>query len=516
MPALPKLLHLRQPKGRPSVAPASAVPSSDDLSARAVPLDVVRRDLQSGALPPDTEVLFTGLGDWTPARDIPELWIQPPPPARASDVDPVADSEQVAASIPPSKHAGDGEGRKKGFGALAIVGAIGGAILFLLLGLGAVYLVYFHYTPVAIRHLPAKCTVAARVDFVDWAFFHPFMDRIPPAIEEATKPKVPPVGPPGPSLKERLLSQANINLDRDVREIAMCVFADAAPATTGKSDPLGGWRGVVALGGRFKRGSIPGIYEAIRGEAWASAFRLDGTGEAAVLRVAPPIGGVIGQAEDGTIIYAPDDTKLAEAREGQTEQDAMQATGLQKKGGLELVVGHVVFATAFGTVAPTAVLDAGTLDALSKIQTGHFAFVLDKNPRIEADVESRSDDDAKLTEAAVRHLLDAAQTELMTTKIDYAGEHGAISGAKVNREEKTVTIRLDFPYGDVDRGATKLSDEIKDEASPLRTKTIPFVAWKAGAGPMPPFLIPSPSTSASGSSSVPPPTGGSIPPIYDE
>ena len=74
--SLPKLLHLRMPKGaaRPSHPPASAmVPSSDDLSARAVPLDVVRRELQSGALPPDTEVLFTGLGDWTPARQVPEL-----------------------------------------------------------------------------------------------------------------------------------------------------------------------------------------------------------------------------------------------------------------------------------------------------------------------------------------------------------------------------------------------------------------------------------------------------------
>ena len=509
---LPKLLHLRQPKGaRPSHPPASAVvPSSDDLSARAVPLDVVRRELQSGALPPDTEVLFTGLGDWTPAREVPELWIAAPPPPPNADAD-AADSAEIAPSIPPSKLAA--EPKRKGFGALAIVGAIGGAIVFLALGAAAVFFAYFYYKPVAIRHLPKKCTVAARVDFIDWAFFHPFMDKIPPAIEDATKPKVPPVGPPQPSLKEKLLAQAGINLDRDVREVAMCVFPDTSPVAAGAPpDPLHGFRAVIALGGRLKKGAIPGIYESIRGESFGSALRLDGTGDAAVIRLAPPVGGVIGQAEDGTLIFAPDDKTLAQAREGTTEEDAEADTGLVKKGGFEIVLGHVLFA-GFATVPPTTEFDAGTLDALSKIQSGHFSVVLDKNPHLEANLESRGDADAKATEAALRHLLDVANTELASTKADYSGEHAAMQGAKVSRDDTRVDVRIDFAYGDVDRGAQTLADQIKDETSPLRSKTIPLFLFEIGAGPVPPFMAkPSPSSSASGAPSGVP----TVPPSYDE
>jgi hypothetical protein len=271
---------------------------------------------------------------------------------------------------------------------------------------------------------------------------------------------------------------------------------------------------VIALGGNIKRGAIPGIYESIRGESWGSAFRLDGTGDSAVIRAAPPVGGVIGQAEDGTLLFAPDDAKLAEAREGTSEEDAESNTGLVKKGGFEIVLGHVLFA-GFATVPPTTALDAGTLDALSKIQSGHFALVLDKNPHIEANLENRGDADAKLTEDALRHLLEVANTELASTKTDYSGEHAAMQGAKISHEDARVDVRIDFAYGDVDRGAGTLADQIKDDASPLRTKTIPLFLWEIGAGPVPPFML-SPAPSASGSASSAPSGVPTPPPTYDD
>ncbi|MEO7092815.1 MAG: DUF4339 domain-containing protein, partial [Polyangiales bacterium] len=291
---LPPLVHVRaaaaQRGARPSAPPSSlGSPSSDDLSARALPVDVARRELQSGQLPRDTEVLFTGLGDWTPAHEVPELWVAPTT-APATDDASADDDPAGSKSLPPSASVSQSPaagGKRRSFGALTVIGALLGALGLLAIGAAAIYFVYFHYTPVATRHLPKKCMVAARVDFIDWAFFKPFTEKIIPAIEEATKPKPPIVatGPEGPSLKERMLAAAGINLDRDVRELAVCVYQDTSPAVAGApADPLHGFRAVIALGGRIKRGAIPGIYEAIRTESYASSFRLDGVGEKAVIR----------------------------------------------------------------------------------------------------------------------------------------------------------------------------------------------------------------------------------------
>ncbi len=504
---LPPLIHLRAPQPRGAGRPSSPPPSSEDLSARAAPVDVVRRELQSGALPRDTEVLFTGIVDWTPASEVPELWIAPvdAPPADAGDAADSVDSHPASSSKNVAPKAGS---KKKGVSALAIIGAIFGAIGLLLIGAGAIYLVYFHYTPVAIRHLPKKCTVAGRVDFIDWVFFSPFKDKLVPAIEEATKPKPGgPPGPEGPSLKERILASAGINLDRDAREVAFCVYQDTTPSAAGAPpDVLHGVRFVVAIGGRLKRGAIPGLYEAIRTESFASIFRLDGVGDTAVLRMTSPFPGVIGQADDGTIIFAPNDAVLAELRQPMTEDEAEDKTRLKKLGGLELSASHLVFAL-FSTISPTAALDAATIDAISRVQTGHFSLVLSKQPYLALDVDHRTDAEAKATEAALRHLLDLVQTELSASSTDWAGEHGAIAGAKLVRTDTSVSLRLDFPYSDVDRGATTFGEQLKDEKSPFRTKTLPLLLYSAGVGPAPPA-----SASASGSSSAPPGGSGSAPP----
>ena len=504
--ALPPLVHVRapQPKGAPrmSAPPSSAgAPSSDDHSARAVPLDVARRELQSGSLPRETEVLFAGLGDWTPAHEVPELWVPPAAAAKHDDdaLD-VAESQADGAEAPRSNVSASPPARRSS--TMMIFGAIGGALLLLGIGAAAIFFVYFYYAPVAIRHLPKKCTIAARVDFLDWAFFSPFKDKLMPAIEEATKPKPPIVATaPGPSLKERMLANAGINLDRDVRELAVCVYEDTSPSSASAGpDPLHGFRAVIALGGKLKRGAIPGIYEAIRGESYASVLRLDGTGESAVIRViAPPYTGVIGQAEDGTILFAPTDGKLAEVRPALTDDEAIDNTGLQKKGGFELVVGHIPFAFASSAFAPGATVDATMLDALGHIQSGRFAIELGKQPRIEASLDTRNEVDGKAAEATLRRFLDLAQAELATASTDWAGEHAAISSARLVRTETRVDLRLDFPYNDVDRGAGALGDQIKDETSPLRTKTLPKLLFSVGLGAAPP--APSTSTSTSGSAS---------------
>ena len=509
---LPPLVHVRAPQKGPraSVPPPSiGAPPSDDLSARALPVDVARRELQSGQLPRDTEVLFTGLGDWTPAHEVPELWIAPSPPR--TDDEAIEDDLGGPKSLPPSASAVPPANKRRSFGALTVVGALLGALGLLGIGAAAIYFVYFHYTPVATRHLPKKCMVAARVDFIDWAFFKPFTQKIIPAIEEATKPKPPIVAtaPEGPSLKERMLANAGINLDRDVRELAVCVYQDTSPAVAGAPpDPLHGFRAVIALGGRLKRGAIPGIYEAIRTEGFASSFRLDGVGENAVIRVAPPFPGVIGQAEDGTILFAPTDEKLAEVRPGTTEDEAAENTGLLKKGALELSASHLVFAT-LGALPPSAVVDAPTLDALSRIQTGHIVFELGSAPRIELTVEQRTEGDAKASEAAVRRLLELAQLELSTASTDWAGEHAAVSSARLVRTDTRLDLRLDFPFGDIDRGATTFSDQLKDEKSPLRVSTLPTFLFTVGLGPPPPK--PAASGSASSSASAPP-SGSANPP----
>ncbi|MEO7094478.1 MAG: hypothetical protein ABI175_14580, partial [Polyangiales bacterium] len=265
---------------------------------------------------------------------------------------------------------------------------------------------------------------------------------------------------------------------------------------------------VIALGGRIKRGAIPGIYEAIRTESYASSFRLDGVGEKAVIRVAPPFPGVIGQAEDGTILFAPTDEKLAEIRPASTEEEAAENTGIIKKGALELSLSHLVFAT-LGALPPSAAMDAATLDALSRIQTGHVVFELGKSPRIEVTVEQRTEGDAKASEAAVRRLLELAQLELSTASTDWAGEHAAVSGARLVRNDTRLDLRLDFPFNDIDRGAGTFGDQLKDEKSPLRVTTLPTFLFTIGMGP--PLPKPAASGSASGSASAPP-SGSADPP----
>jgi hypothetical protein len=509
---LPPLVHIRNPGAgtRPSVPPSSSGAVSEDYSGRAVPVDVVRRDLLAGTLSRDTEVLFTGLGDWTPAHEIPELWIAPallPPPGRDNDAP--ADSTDA----PRSSSVGAGEPvRKKSFGAGAVVGAIGAAVALLALGAAAVYFAYFHYRPVAVQHLPKKCYVAVRVDLVDWAWFKPLSDRIVPALEEASKPKPPVVAAaPGPSFKERLKANAGIDLDRDVREFAMCWYEDNEARAPGAArDPWYGKRPIVVLGGRMRPGSIPGIFEALRSEGIAVGFRLDGTGELAVIRT-PPIGPllpsfIIGQAEDGSVIIAPSDSSLAAAREQRPEEEARVATGLLGKGALEVVVEHFLWGLTAKTVAPSGPIDTEMMEALGKVQTGHVGLSLGSAPRFELSLEGKSEADAKLVEGALRKLLEAGQKAVAGSAKDWAGEHAALSGARINRDDTKIDLRIDFRLADVDRGAGELAQMIKDDTSPLRAKAIPLAAFLLGVGPKPrPAVSSSASGAPSGVPSIKPP-----------
>lgn len=496
--ALPGLIHVRAP-GRPSV------PGIEDASARTLPVDVLRRELQSGALPRETEVLFTGLGDWTPASEVAELWVVPSgETAHATD----AESEANVPSIPISS--ASAVPRRRGLGAMAIFGAVFGALALLGLGAAAIYFFYFHYKPVAVQHLPRKCLVAARIDLVDAAFFDPIANKLVPAIDEATRPPPPPGPPPpaGPSLKERLKVQANLNIDRDVREIATCVFSDTS-LPSGVKDPLVGYRAVIAIGGRLRNVSVAGLFEALRPELAPFTPRLDGVGDAAVIRVTIPIGTtvvsvVLGQAEDGTLLIAPNDASLAAAREQRTEDEAHATTGLKQQGSFELAAEHVVFGALFGFTTPPTGYEA-IFKALDKVKDGHLAITFSKSPKVELSLDQKTEGAAKDTETALRRLVEMANHELSAMPKDWAGEHAAVGSTRVNREDTRVDVKMDFRYPDVDRGAHELSEQIKDPASPFRTKSWPIVAYRLGLGPKPASLTPPPATSGSIVPSLPPP-----------
>ncbi len=525
MRTLPALIHVRArdartPEARTPEARTpeerarpSAPPSRDDVSARTLPLDVLRRELQSGALPRDTEVLFTGIEDWTAAHEIPELWVAPSSPAPSVGGAPdVPASEPVAASE-QRLSAPNSEPRRRNFGALGVLGALLGAVALLGVGAAAIYLVYFHYKPVAVQHLPRRCVAAARVDFVDFAFFDPLSKKIAPAIEEATKPPPPVVAvASGPSLKERLKALANVDIDRgEIREVALCVFQDTT-LPGGAKDPLFGYRAVVALGGRFKSGIIPGLFEALRPELAPLAPRLDGGGESAVIRVLPSpasggIGFVIGQAEDGTLLVAPNDAALASAREQRSEEDARATTNLRQKGAFELSLEHFVFGAIFryeALGAPPPALEQ-VFKALGDVQVGYFGLQLGKSPRIDLSLEEKTEGAAKDVEGALRKVVELGNKELATASKDWAGEHGAVGGARVLREDTRVDLKLDFRYSDVDRGAGDFAEQIKDPASPFRMKTVPLLAWRLGLGPAPAPPPGSASGAPSGSPSGVPP-----------
>ena len=500
--ALPALIHVRAP-GRPSV------PGVEDVSARTLPLNALRRELQSGALPRETEVLFTGLGDWTAASEIAELWVAPSTDGSESTHAVDAD-EPNAPSIPISS--ASAAPRRRGFGAMAIFGAVFGALALLCLGAGAIYFFYFHYKPVAVQHLPRKCVIAARVDLVDVAFFDPIANKLVPAIDEATRPPPPPGPPPpaGPSLKERLKVQANLNLDRDVREIATCVFQDTS-LPTGVKDDFAGYRAVIAIGGRLRNVSIAGLFEALRPELAPFSPRLDGAGDSAVIRVTIPthsasVSLLLGQAEDGTLLIAPNDAALAAAREQRTEDEAHAATGLKQDGSFELVADHFVFAILFGLTTPPTGYEA-VFKSLAAVKDGHLAVTFSKSPKVELSLDQKTEGAAKDTETALRRLVEMANHELSAMPKDWAGEHAAVGSTRVNREDTRVDVKMNFRYPDVDRGAHEFSEQIKDPASMFRTKSWPIVAYRLGVGPKPASLAPATSGSVAPSPAPKPDDG---------
>lgn len=503
---LPALVHVRQASGVPST------PGVEDPSARTMPVDTLRRELQSGGLPKDTEVLFSGLPDWTSASDVPELWIAP----SEAPAQPVEDP--AAPSIPVSSTSSASSPRRRSFGALAIVGTAGAAIALLAAGAGAIWWRYFHYDPVASRHLPRKCLVAARGNVWDIGQFEPLTKKLVPAIEDALsgKPSVPSAKPAGPSLEERLKSQAGIDLSRgDVHEAAACLFVDSS-LPSDKSDPLFGYRVVVAIGGKFKPGVIPGLFEALRPELAPLSPRLDGAGESAVIRILPStatkgVGAVIGQAEDGTVLVAPSDAALASAREARSEDEARETTGIRQQGSLEIMVDHVPFATVFKLEVlggPPAGFE-GIFKALGDVSQGHLAVTMTKTPKVELSLEQKSETAAKESEVAMRKLLELGNGALATSPKDWAGEHTALGGARVRRDDTRVDVIFDFRYPDLDRGAGEFGEQIKDPASIFRKTTWPLLAWKAGLAPKPASSA-TPSTSASGA--MPPKT----PPVEDD
>jgi hypothetical protein len=497
---IPPLVHVRAPgeTARASVPPASS--RADDVSARTMSSSALRRELQSGGLPRETEVLFPGLGDWTPASEVPELWQAAPPEEVAA-----AEAEDARASIPVSSVGNRGAARK-GFGASAVIGGVFAALALLAVGATAIYFVYFHYKPVAVQHLPRKCIVAARVDLLDWAFFDPLTKKLAPAIDQAITPPPPPgpQPPAGPNLKERLKTTAGIDIDRgEIREVAACVFEDKdLPA--GVKDPLVGYRAVVAIGGRIKVGAIPKIFEAAQVELHPLGARLDGAGESAVIRIpaSSSSGGiafVVGQAEDGTILVAPSDKALTAARDSTPEEEARANTNLRQKGAFELSASGLIFKLV-------ATYGAGPkwepiLKPLREVDSGWIGITTGKSPKIELSFEQKNDEAAKGVEKAMREVLAGVQKELDSMPKDWAGEHAAVGTARVARDDTRVDVLFDFRYPDVDRGAGELSDQLKDPASPFRTVTLPKVGIVLpGTTP----AAPAASTSASGAASTAP------------
>lgn len=505
--SIPPLVHVRA---------ATTQPSEGDLSARTMPLDTLRRELQGGGLPKDTEVLFAGLGDWTAATEIPELWIAPAAPSEAPAAE---EHDPTAPSIPISSTSATSP-RRRSFGALAIVGTVGAALALLGIGAGAIYWRYFHYEPVATRHLPRRCLVAARGNVWDIGQFDPLTKKVIPAFDALLHPpSTGPAVPSGPSLEERLKSQAGVDLSRgDVHEAATCLFKDdSLPA--GK-DPAFGYRAVLAIGGKFKSGVIPGLFEALRPELAPFAPRLDGAGDNAVIRIlASPatkgIGLVIGQAEDGTVLVAPSDAALAAAREQRTEEEARETTGLRQSGSLEISLDHLVFGTVFKLEAfgaPPAGYES-IFKALGDVSQGHLAITMTKTPKVEVSLEQKTESSSKEAEAALRKLLELANGELGKSTKDWAGEHAAFGGGRVRRDDTRVDLALDFRFADLDRGAGELSELIKDPASAFRKKTWPMIAWTLGVGPKP---APPPAPSSSGAPSGVPAVPPIVPPEEDD
>jgi len=309
-------------------------------------------------------------------------------------------------------------------------------LLVLVGGAAAGYWHYFHYQPVAARHVPAGSSMALRVDFEEIALFAPVRRHLWPLVFD--KPETTATEP---TIASRIEAATGLNLGQHVREIIV--------VNHGRTDS-GKW--LVIVGGKIRRGMVEALAKLAEEEkaGWELAPSKDAL-------VSPKLGFALGQAADRTLILASDLPTLALAL---PEQDGAKAIGLPETGAFGFAIG----ASAWGEWGSglTARLVPG-LGSLAQLQGCNGRFVLGSNPQLEMQCRLASGVDAEKVRSSLLGITTTVQgLSLLVGGKDIMGERRALADLQIeNLGDGRLRMTAPWPIEGLDRGAEMLATKVR-------------------------------------------------------
>ncbi len=318
------------------------------------------------------------------------------------------------------------------------------AVLAVLAGAAAFYLLVWRYEPTAKKHIPGNATVAVRLEASDILLFGPVRKHLWPLLEEPPSSAPPSPKPAGKSRIDRIKEETGVNLSRDLREIVVA-SVDAQS-----------W--VLAAGGNIPKGRfVKGLDKVLR-EEHASGWSLSGD-----LLIGPNV--TIGQAEDGTLIVGTD-VRIVNAALPASEEH--RSLGLPDGGAVSFAITHDAWSGAAGVLRA---MPRGAV--FGKVDRASGTMTLGDKPRLDMRLEPMQGTDPAALSGDVDGMLTDLRLILLLAP-DVAGEKEAIAGTKLEAKGGVVLVTTPWPYDGLDRGAATLAKIIRfGRAEPQPTLKLP-------------------------------------------
>jgi hypothetical protein len=319
-----------------------------------------------------------------------------------------------------------------------LFGVLGGVVFAVVTLPLVIYFGFFHYTKVASQHVPAGTTLAIKIDLVEVATYGPVKRNLLPLLDEN------PSGTAGAAVKrsEKIGDAAGFSPSRDIRELVVCFVGDPDHYA-------------LIVGGRFPEGKlVPALAKVAAGEnstEWAQAGDILKSKNGSY---------VVGQASDGTAIFASDETTLRAALPTSSEHTRL---GLPEEGAVTYAGSADVW-QKISTSSYASML--GTLQDLKGVGAFNGTMTLGNNPKMVTQVSvSGNPEDSKATLYRVftdLRRISELRRRLTSSAVDFAGEEQALGGSVIETKGTNVLkVSTPLTYEGVDRGAQNLAQTIR-------------------------------------------------------
>lgn len=321
-----------------------------------------------------------------------------------------------------------------------LLGVVGGIVAALVLVPLVVYFGFFHYTKVATQHVPPGTTLAVKLDLVEVASYGPFKRNIIPLADEPAAG----AAAAGASNKRsaKLGDEAGFSPSRDIRELVVCFVGDPDHYA-------------LIVGGRFPAGKlVPALAKVAASEnntEWAQSGDIMKSKNGSY---------VVGQASDGTAIFASDETTLRAALPVSSTHTTL---GLPEEGAVTFAGSNDTWKRVSSSSYATML---GSLQDLRGLGAFNGTMTLGNNPKMVTQVSvSGNPEDAKATLYRVftdLRRISELRRRLTNASTDYAGEEAALGGSAIETKGTNVLkVTTPLSYEGVDRGAQNLASHVR-------------------------------------------------------